>query len=117
MFDITDRVKATGNTLVVRVEGELAPDHVPPGNLAGLPGASFANRNYPDTSFDFFPYCGIQRPVLIYTQPKDVITDLTVVTEIDGRNGFVNVAIEQTGSLPARVTLTGHGAAIVIATR
>jgi beta-glucuronidase len=116
VFDITDRVKDTGNVLVVRVEGDLAPDRVPPGNLAGLPGASFPNRNFPDTSFDFFPFCGIQRPVLIYTEPAAAITDLTVVTTLDGKNGVVNVGIEQTGSLPARLTLTGHDAEIVTET-
>jgi beta-glucuronidase len=116
VFDITDRVKDTGNVLVVRVEGDLAPDRVPPGNLAGLPGASFPNRNFPDTSFDFFPFCGIQRPVLIYTEPAAAITDLTVVTTLDGKNGVVNVVIEQTGSLPARLTLTGHDAEIVTET-
>jgi beta-glucuronidase len=113
VFDITDRVKETGNTLVVRVDGDLAPDRVPPGKLAGLPGAAFPTVNYPDTSFDFFPYCGIQRPVLIYTEPQAAITDLTVVTEIDGTNGIVNVALEQTGLLAARITLTGHGANVV----
>ncbi len=115
-FDITDRVQDTGNVLVARVESELAPDRVPPGNLEGLPGAGFPNINFPRTSFDFFPYCGIQRPVLIYTEPADAINDLTVITRIDGKNGIVNVAIEQTGSLPARVTLTGHGAELVIET-
>jgi beta-glucuronidase len=73
-------------------------------------------RQFPPSSFDFFPYCGIQRPVLIYTEPADALTNLTVVTEIDGRNGIVNVAVEQTGSLPARLTLSGHGAEFVIET-
>jgi beta-glucuronidase len=112
VFDITDRVKATGNVLVARVDGQLAPDRVPPGNLAVLPGATFPNRSYPDTSFDFFPYCGIQRPVLLYTEPRDAITDLTAITGIDGSNGVVQVRIERTPGalLDARVALSGHGA-------
>lgn len=112
VFDITDRIKETGNTLVVRVDGNLAPDRVPPGKLAGMPGTAFPNVNYPDTSFDFFPYCGIQRPVLIYTEPHNAINDLTVITEIDGTNGMVQVQIARTPgeTLIARVSLTGHGA-------
>lgn len=111
VFEITNRVQDTGNVLVVRVDGQLAPDRVPPGNLAGLPGAAFANINYPDTTYDFFPYCGIQRPVLLYTEPPDAITDLTVITELDGASGIVRVHIERTPGNPlnARVTLTGHG--------
>ena len=70
-FDITDAVQDEGNVLVVRVNGELAPDHVPPGNLSGIPNAGFPNSSYPAGSFDFFPYCGIQRPVLIYTEPQE----------------------------------------------
>ncbi|MBN2304633.1 MAG: beta-glucuronidase [Anaerolineae bacterium] len=114
VFDITDQVKDTGNVLVARVDGQLAPDRVPPGNLAGLSGAAFPTVNYPDTSFDFFPYCGIQRPVLIYTEPPDAITDLTVSTGIEGANGVVQVQIERTPGDPlvGRITLTGHGAVL-----
>ena len=32
-FDVTPQVRSEGNLLVVRVEGELAPDRVPPGNV------------------------------------------------------------------------------------
>ena len=114
VFDITDRVLDAGNNLVVRVDGQLAVDRVPPGNLAGLSGAAFPGVNYPDTSFDFFPYCGIQRPVLIYTEPGDTITDLTVTTGIEGTDGVVRVQIERTpgDALDARVILGGHGASL-----
>jgi beta-glucuronidase len=114
VFDITDRVMDAGNNLVVRVDGQLAVDRVPPGNLAGLPGASFPTVNYPDTSFDFFPYCGIQRPVLIYTEPRDAITDLAVTTDIEGADGLVRVQIERTpgDAVDARVILNGHGASL-----
>jgi beta-glucuronidase len=98
--------------LVVRVNGELAPDHVPPGNLAGRAGVSFGRANFPDASFDFFPYCGIHRPVLLYTTPQDAINDLTVVTDIDGTNGIVKVKADyvQGEPLSLRFTLQGHGA-------
>jgi beta-glucuronidase len=114
VFDITERVKDTGNDLVVRVDGQLAVDRVPPGKLAGLPGAAFPMVNYPDTSFDFFPYCGIQRPVLIYTEPPDAITDLTVTTGIEGASGAIRVHIARTPGDPveAHVTLSGHGASL-----
>jgi beta-glucuronidase len=119
VFDITDRVMDADNHLVVRVDGRLAPDRVPPGNLAGLTGASFPTVNYPDTSFDFFPYCGIQRPVLIYTEPPDAITDLTVTTAMEGTAGVIRVQIERTPGDPvdARVVLNGHGASLSTALR
>ncbi len=112
-FDITEIVRDADNLLVVRVDGGLAPDRVPPGKLAGQPGISFGRADFPDTSFDFFPYCGIQRPVLLYTTPQDSITDVGVMTEIDGANGVVSVRIGATDdALAARITLSGHGAAL-----
>ena len=55
-FDVTAHVRRDGNLLVVRVEGELAPDRVPPGNIPPDPLDTFSTINYPPTSFDFFPF-------------------------------------------------------------
>ncbi len=114
VFDITGRVRDIGNALIVRVDGQLLLDRVPPGGLSGLPGATFGRADFPDTNFDFFPFCGIERPVLIYTEPPDAITDLTVTTRIEGSNGQVGVNLVHTpgDALSARVTLTGHGTEI-----
>ncbi len=110
VFDITDAVLDEGNVLIVRVEGQLLPDRVPPGGLAGLPGASWGRQDFPDTSFDFFPYCGIERPVLIYTLPQTAITDLTVLTEINGTDGIVRAQLDypSDAGLSARMVLRGH---------
>ncbi len=110
-FDITDVVHEEGNVLVVRVDGQLLPDRVPPGSLSGLPTATFGRAAYPDTNFDFFPFCGIERPVLLATEPPDAITDLTVTTTIEDSSGVVRVRVVRTPGEPlsARVTLYGHG--------
>ena len=55
----------------------LAPDRVPPGNVPPDPNDVFANQNYPAASFDFFPYCGIHRPVWLTARHPDGIDDLT----------------------------------------
>ena len=49
--------------------------------------------------------------MLIYTEPQAAITDLTVVTEVDGADGVVRVRLACTAdaALTARVTLDGHG--------
>jgi len=114
VFDITDQVRDAVNLLIVRVNGELAPDHVPPGGLHGAAGISFGRTDYPDTSFDFFPYCGIQRPVLIYAVPQEAINDLTVITEITGTTGVVKVKLEcsSASSLTALARLDGHGVSL-----
>jgi beta-glucuronidase len=113
-FDVTTHLRPEGNQLVVRVEGELAPDRVPPGNIPSNPLDTFVTSNYPDTSFDFFPFCGIQRPVLLYATPHEAITDVTVVTTIGGSSGHVAVRVHRSGkeAATARLHLRGHGADI-----
>jgi len=111
-FDVTPHLKREGNVLVVRVEGELAPDRVPPGNIPPELQQRVGYPRYPDTSFDFFPFCGIHRPVLLYATVPDAITDLTVVTDVQGREGRVRVRLDRVArdSVVARFTLHLHGA-------
>ena len=95
-FDVTDCVTwGKPNAVAIQVEGKLTPTRVPAGNIGG--GASAFMSGYPNTTFDFFPYTGIQRPVILYAVPETHIEDVTVVTEIEGANGVVKVKVEQTG--------------------
>ncbi len=90
-FDITNLVKNQKNLLVVRVDGHLSPERVPP---SGRP------YNFPNTNFDFFPFCGIHRPVLLYSIPKEGIEDITVITNIDSDSGIVLVKINLANEHP-----------------
>ena len=56
-FDISNKILSEDNLLVVKVDGRLSDKHVPP---SGGP------MNNPQTNFDFYPFCGIHRPVLLY---------------------------------------------------
>jgi len=111
-FDVTPHVKREDNILVVRVEGELAPDRVPPGNVPLDPRHTFANQSYPSTTFDFFPFCGIQRPVLLYATPQHAIAELTVVTEIAGRDGRVLVQLNRVGGDASTARFSLRGASV-----
>jgi beta-glucuronidase len=107
-FDLTPYVQPENNVLVVRVEGELAPDRVPPGHVPPDPQHMFLDQhqNFPPTSFDFFPFCGIQRPVLLYATPPETIADVTVVTELAGRV-HVKVNLAGADAATARFSLRG----------
>ncbi len=111
VFEVTPHLKKTNNRLVVRVEGFLKPDRVPPGNVTFDPKDAFANSFNPPASFDFFPYCGIQRPVMLFTTPKESIQDLTVTTDIQGKNGKVRVLVETNTARGSslQVSLNGFG--------
>ena len=112
-FDVTPLVQPAGNRLVIRVDGRLAFDRVPPGNVTGDPVDFFPSHagNFPQAQFDFFPYCGIQRPVLLCALPPDGLQDVTVRTGIEGVAGRVWVRAERSGGSPAaaRFRLQGHG--------
>ena len=112
-FDLTETVKEADNLLVVRVDGNLAVDRVPPGNSVGGPEDVFPNhvQNYPPAFFDFFPFCGIHRPVLLYAIPRNGIQDLNVVTELQGGAGIVNLKVDTYGDdfLSIRGILKGYG--------
>jgi beta-glucuronidase len=110
VLEATRFIKKKDNLLVVRVDGRLALDHVPPGNVPADTKDAFGNTFDPPASFDFFPYCGIQRPVILFTTPRQSIRDLTVVTDIKGRQGKVRakIAADAEGPALARVTLKGY---------
>ncbi|MBN1259681.1 MAG: beta-galactosidase, partial [Anaerolineae bacterium] len=121
-FDVTAQLHPENNHLVARVDGNLAFDRVPPGNVTGDAADFFESHadNYPQAQFDFFPFCGIHRPVLLYTLPPVAITDLTVTTDIAGTTGRVRVRMTCTEwddhkAVRARFVLQGQGAALQIA--
>jgi beta-glucuronidase len=110
-FEVTPLLREENNRLVVRVEGTLATDRVPPGNVPMDPLDRFTSLNYPDGSFDFFPYCGLHRPVLLYAVAPEGLADVTVVTDLHQGAGVVRVTLQRAEAAPARVRLSlqGHG--------
>jgi beta-glucuronidase len=112
-FDITPLVKEAGNRLVLQVDGRLAFDRVPPGNITGDLIDFFPSHagNFPQAQFDFFPYCGIHRPVLLYAMAQDCISDVTVHTGFAGTRGHVHVRVAGVtdSSTSIRFHLSGHG--------
>lgn len=95
-FEVTDALRwGEENVLAVRVEARLTPTRVPPGDV----GAGGLFSNYPPASFDFFPFAGIQRQVVLCALPPTHIEEITVVTAIDGSDGLVTVSVAQSGTI------------------
>lgn len=103
------------NTIAVQVENHLQPNRVPAGNLpsrGGL-GGSPLGGGYPAATFDFYPYAGIHRPVILYSVPQAHIEDVTVVTDIEGTTGIVSVTVEQVGDVASgTISLRGDSTEI-----
>jgi beta-glucuronidase len=91
------------NVIAISVENHLKPTRVPSGNI---PSALGAFASFPRTTFDFFPFAGLHRPVVLYSVPQDYIEDVTVVTNVDGTDGTVRVSVRVNGAAQTgRVTL------------
>ncbi len=81
-FEITEQIKwGQENVVAISVENELKPSRVPSGNMPGSDMSMFMST--PKTTFDFYPFAGIHRPVVLYTVPQTYIEDITVVTTVE----------------------------------
>ncbi|MFW9950575.1 MAG: sugar-binding domain-containing protein, partial [Candidatus Thorarchaeota archaeon] len=89
-YEITSLIKEINNLLIMRVDGRLSKEYVPPGNL---------KLTYPSTNYDFFPFCGIHRPVILYAVPHDAIKDLKIITTIEDQDGLIETEVTLYGQI------------------
>jgi beta-glucuronidase len=107
-FDVTGLARhGQPNRLTVSVENKLQLDRVP-----AIPNPKTSRLNiadFPQTAYDFFPYSGLHRPVVLFSTPATHVQDVTVTTALTGASGLVDVALAVNGawSGPATLTLSG----------
>lgn len=114
--EITEKVRKGRNLLCVAVDNRVDHSTLPVGNESGaaffgsmLPdiesirNMKFQARNLPN--FDFFNYCGIHRPVKIYTTPASYIRDITITAETEGTEGVVRYQVECEGNEEVRIRI------------
>ncbi len=80
-FDVSE-LAAGHHSLAVGVDAALRADRVPPGDLP--PGHGFQAGGWPPAAFDFFPYGGIQRSVLLESSDHLAVETITVDPLLDG---------------------------------
>ena len=101
-LNVTDALQwQRENTVAIQVENKLLPTRVPAGGMRGDGPGAFMD-NYPDTTFDFFPYGGIHRAVYLYSVPQQHIADVMVKTMVDDPTiemptGTVQIQVEASG--------------------
>jgi len=112
-FEITDSIKwDSPNTIAIQVENHLMPTRVPAGNVDSAFDGFMSG--YPSTTFDFFPYAGLHRPVVLFSVPKTHIQDVVVVTDIEGDTGKLRLKVSHNGSSGiGQVSLMGENADII----
>ena len=98
-FEITDLVKWDApNVIAISVENELKPTRVPSGNMGGGMEAASIMNGYPSATFDFFPFAGLHRPIVLVSLPQVAIVDVTVKTGFSGTVGKLNIEVKIDGS-------------------
>lgn len=110
-FEISEQIRwGEENVVAISVENELKPERVPSGNMPGSDISMFAST--PKTTYDFYPFSGIHRPVVLYSLPQTYIEDITVVTEIGGADSVVKVKVKlnTAGEGEGSVQIMGEGA-------
>lgn len=109
--EITDKMTAGDNLLTIAVDNVIDYTTLPVGGKSNMMGGMMggAAQENPDTkpqnnpNFDFFNYCGITRPVKLYTTPKNYIADIAVVPEVTGSNAKLTYHVETVGSGDCKV--------------
>jgi len=108
--DITEAVSwDRPNVIAIAVENKQLPERVPAGPSPAGGLFSGLTGGYPATTYDFFPFAGLHRQVVLYSVPSTFIDDVTVITDIEGRDGLVRVRVEASGGYSGRGTLRLNG--------
>ena len=103
--EITDKVKKADNLLTIAVDNVIDFTTLPVGNPVGVWGTG-ADEKMEDgeeikyvnkPNFDFFNYCGITRPVKIYTTPLNYVNDITLVPQVQGKKASIAYKIDTVG--------------------
>lgn len=88
-FDITEFVNINDtNSIVIKVNNELNSETIPQGIKAEdyVAENRIREETFPPARFDFFPFGGLQRPVYIYSKPKEYINKIKITSKILSEN-------------------------------
>lgn len=94
------------NRITISVENELNPNRIPTGNVPGS-----ALPNFPASNYDFFPFCGLDRKVVLFTEPQKAhLTDITIRPSYQGSTGYLTVRVDKQGVVnQGTIRVSGKG--------
>ncbi|MDD2457409.1 MAG: beta-glucuronidase [Eubacteriales bacterium] len=112
--ELNAHIQRGDNLLTIAVDNKIDYSTLPVGSESGSgllgmfdammgPLPEGKPRNAPN--FDFFNYCGITRPVKIYSTPKNHISDITVVASVEGTYAKLSYVIDTVGEGDVSVTV------------
>ena len=101
--EIGDELRDGDNLLTIAVSNIIDYTTLPVGGENPMMGGSVAGKNFKNKkktnnpNFDFFNYCGLTRPVRIYTTPRTYIRDITLLPKIEGNDVSLSYRVDVTG--------------------
>lgn len=109
--EINDVLVKGENLLTIAVDNRIDRTTLPVGGdcpFGTSEPVKDQKHNYP--RFDFFNYCGITRPVKIYTTPWEYIRDVTLISDMEtadtGMRGIIDYSVSMSGDgTPVQVTV------------
>ncbi|WP_138416012.1 beta-glucuronidase [Aquibacillus sediminis] len=105
--EINDFLVPGENRLTVRLSNILDNTTLPVGNYSETKDKDGKLIRNVDENFDFFNYGGLQRPVKIYSTPKNYIEDIVIVPDVDLQKAQADVQVSvQTGGSFDEVRVT-----------
>lgn len=108
--DITEHVVAGEEfRLTIGVSNELTNVTIPPGTVT----TTQDGRRSQKYLHDFYNYAGLARSVWLHSVPETRITDITVVTDVDGATGTVDYSVETSAQAEVHVRLRDETGAVV----
>lgn len=116
---LNDYLKDGENLLTIAVDNRIDHSTLPVGSESGggllgggmFPSKESKKRNCPN--FDFFNYCGITRPVKIYTTPQEYIADVALVSRVEGTTAHVSYEIETAGDGEPKIQIRTRSGEVV----
>ena len=112
--EITDKLQKGENLLTIAVNNVIDYPTLPIGGesdlVGGMMGFAAIKPKKPQNNpnFDFFNYCGITRPVKIYTTPQNYIADISLVPEVNGSDAVLNYTVETAGEGKCKLEIFDH---------
>jgi beta-glucuronidase len=113
-FEITTAARlGAKNTLAIRISNQLPAGSIPQGITSEdyLRDGRLREETFPPSRFDFFPYGGIHRPILLHSTPPSHLSRIAVDTTIaEPSTGVVHVHVQAAIAGPAtvRCSIEGH---------
>ncbi|MDQ8195339.1 beta-glucuronidase [Coraliomargarita sp. SDUM461004] len=97
-FDLSEFVEpGASHRLTIAVDNTLRYQSLPPGQARREEDRAGFGLGYPDVPYDFFPYGGIHRSVLLYATAMDSIENIAVETDYQETTGVVKVKLRLNG--------------------